>query len=721
MKLSFPWVLFLLSSIIQLLYLRIGGVHMGGDSEFYLQGASILSHSNFSFIHLIGEGHPLYYLAYPTFLALLQNNILLVVGLQIILQAFANVLVYKTVARLHSQEAGIISGLVCALSFELFQWNTYILTDSLFIFLIIAALYLHTKKSWYIFIAILCGMILLRPTAAPFLLAVVVSSTWHFKKIHKILGYTTFLLVVLYIVAHILSLDAGMKLGVSGYIHYFASLFERGVLVRDRASLVLPIEWASPLNIIFLRLLLFWAPAISDFSLLHTLLNLITLLPIYIFGILGISKYSKRFILGISVIIVFWIFQSFTELDYDWRYRLPVLPALIIFAGMGAADYLILNILHLVFDISIFWSVFWGFISGGIIGYFFHSRFTFRYNTNNKEFRKLSSYLLLAVANLALTEIVVHNLTVYTRMHYNASKFIALLLVASVSFTASKFIIFRPARVGLVIPEKHTSAIKTKSFYVLFLLGIILLYTNVIGLYRNFSFDQNRDPNIAIRTINELLQDKTISDDMFARKINSIVHENIDHYWPTNPTGSLRIPFSQNYLLYLASFVKPSIYRNYEYCSYTRAIQRGVGLCSEAAIVATDILEHKGIESHILYFNGHVATVAKFVEENEEYWLYLDPYFNVIIRTNFNSLDTNPDLIRPYYENVGLDQGNINLLVSFMKDTPNTMFERGVTGYTDCNWKKITVRKVADVVKWVLPLILIAPVVSYWLRKRKMI
>ncbi|OGY37299.1 MAG: hypothetical protein A3E36_02115 [Candidatus Andersenbacteria bacterium RIFCSPHIGHO2_12_FULL_45_11b] len=483
-------LIFLVSIAIQLLYVKITGVKMGGDSDFYIQGASILTNSHFSFIQLFYTGYPLYYLAYPASLALLQNNTLLVVWVQIILHAFAGVLIYKIASRIHSKTAGIISGFAYAFSFELFQWNTYILTDSLFIFLVVAALYLYTKKSWYIFIGIICGMTLLRPTAAPFLLAAAVASTWHFKKIYKILAYTMLLLTVTYSVAHILSIDAGTRLGISGYIHYFASLFERGVLVRDRASLIIPVTWSSSLSlvniytfikILFLRFLLFWAPAISDFSLPHTLINIITLIPLYIFAIFGISKYAKRHILGITVIIIFWIFQSFTELDYDWRYRTPVLPALIIFAGMGAADYLqtgrtliknirevqiirflffglvtaaadylILNILHLVFDISIFWSVFWGFISGGLIGYFLHSRFTFRYNAGNKDLIKLSHYLLLCGANLALTEIVVQSLTVQIGVPYNTSKLIALVLVAGTSFIGNKFIVFRKSSISAI-------------------------------------------------------------------------------------------------------------------------------------------------------------------------------------------------------------------------------------------------------------------------------
>ncbi len=463
---------------------------MGGDSDFYLKGASILSNSHFSFLALLREEYPVYYIAYPFLLALTQSNALAIVLMQIALHAFATVLIYKIGTQLHSKKAGIISGVAYAVCFELFQWNTYILTDSVFLFLIVAALFSYLKKSWYFLGATLLFTLFLRPTAAPLLIAVAVAASWNTKRIYKLIAYTAVLLLITGSIIYILSGDAGTRLGVSGYIHYFASLFEQGVLVRDRDSLLIPVSWTPTLSIVngvtfiqilFLRFLLFWAPAISDFSLPHTLLNVFTLLPIYLFGIWGISKYAKRNILGIAILCTFWVFQSFTEIDYDWRYRTPVLAALIIFAGMSAADffmhkrnilqtvrefqlarfiffglltagadYAILNILHLSFGISLFWAVFWGFVSGGCIGYFLHSRFTFRYNTSNKELIKLSHYLLLCGANLILTEIIVQSLTGQFTVPYNTSKFVALIVVATTSFLVNKFVLFRSPSISAV-------------------------------------------------------------------------------------------------------------------------------------------------------------------------------------------------------------------------------------------------------------------------------
>ncbi|MBI3251580.1 MAG: hypothetical protein HYZ62_01565, partial [Candidatus Andersenbacteria bacterium] len=168
------------------------------------------------------------------------------------------------------------------------------------------------------------------------------------------------------------------------------------------------------------------------------------------------------------------------------------------------------------------------------------------------------------------------------------------------------------------------------------------------------------------------------------------------------------VPFRDNYLLWFGSFVKPSIYRKYEFCRYDKAIERGVGLCSQAAIALTDIAERKGIEAHIVHMAGHVVVVAK-TGKGAPAWLYLDPYYNVVIEAAFEDIEANPDLVRPFYRAKGLDSSQIDEIVRIIRDTPNHVFERGVVHYTDCNWKKIWLRRITDVIKWILPLGMMAP------------
>ncbi|OGY34128.1 MAG: hypothetical protein A3D99_02050 [Candidatus Andersenbacteria bacterium RIFCSPHIGHO2_12_FULL_45_11] len=106
-------------------------------------------------------------------------------------------------------------------------------------------------------------------------------------------------------------------------------------------------------------------------------------------------------------------------------------------------DYAVLNICLLLFGLSLFWATFFGFAAGGLVGYFLHSRWTFRYNTSGKEMKKLSHFLCIAVIGLSLTEIIVHIFTNKYGFYYNYSKTIALVVSIAWAYSASKWWVFR--------------------------------------------------------------------------------------------------------------------------------------------------------------------------------------------------------------------------------------------------------------------------------------
>ena len=251
-----------------------------------------------------------------------------------------------------------------------------------------------------------------------------------------------------------------------------------------------------------------------------------------------------------------------------------------------------------------------------------------------------------------------------------------------------------------------------------FLIGIILFGFSVTGLFTRINFYESYDGVQALQRIQVLLADQSMADKDFLLETNTIVHDSIIHYWPQNPGDALRVPFRDNYFLWFASFIKPSIYRKYEFCRYDKAIERGVGLCSQAAIALTDIAERKHVEAHIVHMAGHVVVVAK-AGGDAPAWLYLDPYFNVVIEMAFEDIEANPDSIRSFYQAQGLDGSQIDEIVRIVRDTPNHVFERGVVHYTDCNWKKMSLRQITDVLKWILPLGMMAPFVFSLLKTRR--
>src|SRR3977135_3343734 len=119
---------------------------------------------------------------------------------------------------------------------------------------------------------------------------------------------------------------------------------------------------------------------------------------------------------------------------------------------------------------------------------------------------------------------------------------------------------------------------------IIFLLGIFLVGTNIYGLFKSL-----RNPAIYTeeKTLRNRIADITIkypqikdslirkdheSDKDFAIRINKVVNDGFAHYWKEAGITKyhLRVPVWENYLLFIASFIKPAEYRRYEFSNYKK-------------------------------------------------------------------------------------------------------------------------------------------------------
>lgn len=110
-----------------------------------------------------------------------------------------------------------------------------------------------------------------------------------------------------------------------------------GMIIHDR-----PETWVDPpsnfndvVNIYFLRLVNFFNPYAATFSTIHLVLNFfqifLILLSIITWSLCGSLTRSqdKLFLLIIMISLSVASFHSFTLIDYDWRYRFPIILPLI--------------------------------------------------------------------------------------------------------------------------------------------------------------------------------------------------------------------------------------------------------------------------------------------------------------------------------------------------------------------------------------------------------
>ena len=112
-----------------------------------------------------------------------------------------------------------------------------------------------------------------------------------------------------------------------------------GMIIHDR-----PETWVDPpssfkdvVNIYFFILFNFFNPYAATFSTIHLVLNFLQifliLLSIIIWPICGslTKSQDKLFLLIIMISLSIASFHSFTLIDYDWRYRFPIILPLIMF------------------------------------------------------------------------------------------------------------------------------------------------------------------------------------------------------------------------------------------------------------------------------------------------------------------------------------------------------------------------------------------------------
>lgn len=254
--------------------------------------------------------------------------------------------------------------------------------------------------------------------------------------------------------------------------------------------------------------------------------------------------------------------------------------------------------------------------------------------------------------------------------------------------------------------------------YIIFFIGLLLLIINIYGLFRSmrnpalYSEEKtlrNRINDITIKypEIKEKLKRKEHeSNKEFAVRINKVVNDGFIHYW--KPEGidkyHMRVPLWENYILYLASYINPKMYKYYEFSNYKKNLERGVGLCSTHSIIVKGVLLDNGIKAELLDVGGHHVVVRAELSDTETY--LLDPDFGIVVPYDTLAITVNPELVRSPYANMS------SLYYSDAKDPYTTdlmveIFGKKKHVYSVDNWFEYFSYRA----KWIIPFLLAFPFV----------
>lgn len=364
---------FLLILVLHGAYVLWSGVRLSPDTQVYDYWAGRLIETGFDYGRLLGEVRSSYpailYVLFATLAALLKWlfgpswTLALVV-----LNWLAHAALGAMLARLAGRVAGPVAAWTALLfylgSFDIVQWVPFVLSDTSFILLIFAVFamaagrILSGRGGWLAVFAAATAAIFYRPTG----IVLLPDLAWAYYLARskgtriartRIVGFLCAAalggaLIFALLVQYPPALPDGT---LSFTLAETAKGFRIGEIVHHRPETfhAVPASLADHLLIIADRFLHFFAPAASTFGVGHALVQYLFFLPCYGLGLWFIWLLLRgRTALAppardvafaaLGAVFAYAFVHALLQVDFDWRYRLPVIPHMILLAAAGASE-----------------------------------------------------------------------------------------------------------------------------------------------------------------------------------------------------------------------------------------------------------------------------------------------------------------------------------------------------------------------------------------------
>jgi multisubunit Na+/H+ antiporter MnhF subunit len=350
------------------------GAVMAPDSRAYAYWSGRLVESGFDYPGLLAEASftfpPILYALFASLLAVLRlafgsewANAL--VALNFVTHVALGVLIVRLAARLTGSGVAAWGALLLFLGcFDLLMWVPLVLSDATFVFLaftifaLAAGRILDKARSWLAVLAPATAGIIYRPTG----MVLLPDLAWAFylsrMRTREVRRGPVLAILAAMIAAGMLAFAWFMQDPgrwpfdtLSGAFRSVAREYAAGEVVSAR-----PETYHSPprtlLDFVLIsadRFVHFFAIGAASFSAVHWLVQLAFFLPCYaLAGWLGAALWLGRtgfgaperkvFLAAFGAVLSYAVFHALVQVDFDWRYRTPILPHLILLAAGGLAD-----------------------------------------------------------------------------------------------------------------------------------------------------------------------------------------------------------------------------------------------------------------------------------------------------------------------------------------------------------------------------------------------
>jgi hypothetical protein len=320
---------------------------------------------------------PLFYLGFTALVGVARelfgpHGALVITVLNAVALACAAHLVLRTLFRLtHSRLPVVVAAVFFAACYEQLMWVPFVLSDSTFALLVTLVLCLailaqrddriDTRR-----LAAACGIALIAPLYRPtgvwligwLLAAGALHPVWRQPSALRRAAQVRTLGLLGLAVAGLLAVLLGLLVAappaeapplLASMLEVVRPALTSGVVVDARPETYVPLV-DTPLDIVRLigkRVIYFFVFWADGFSTRHVIANAVVYVPSYLLALVAVVAVLGRrgattlaeqraVVLTLVLISGFALMHGVTFVDFDWRYRLPVYPALFLLAALGA-------------------------------------------------------------------------------------------------------------------------------------------------------------------------------------------------------------------------------------------------------------------------------------------------------------------------------------------------------------------------------------------------
>lgn len=367
---------FLAMLFVNAVYLAYKGVFIAPDSSFYMLGADQLVATGFDFRKLLHDS-PAFgqYLGFVTWCAVLKtvfgdNWPAAVVGGNAIANALTVAVLTHALRRSGvCWQARLCAICWCMIAFDLFVWSKGLLSDPTFLVLATSAVVASAScirpltgslfgrigtltLATVLSLAAICwrptGIALVVPLSVCLLLGLL-PQRFQVKRAFTLLATLVVVETGFLVFAHFMSEPESWPLAFGGrHINYTAHYYDDGQVVWKRyATYHAKPETLMDYHLITLDRLRYWFACYeSEFSFAHKLYNCVFYIPLFLGSGVALILWILRAFrereqcdhmvtVLLSMILAYSAMHAMLQVDYGWRYRVPIIPCLMMLSAIA--------------------------------------------------------------------------------------------------------------------------------------------------------------------------------------------------------------------------------------------------------------------------------------------------------------------------------------------------------------------------------------------------